>query len=791
MLKNYLIIILRNLRKQKVFAVVNIFGLAIGLAASFVLLLFVQQQFSFDKGFVDSDRIYRVATDFFEMGGFAKSQEQLLDYLPGTTPAYEVGTRFDRGFRPVDVKIGDMMFEERQYFEVDSSYFQLFSYDFLEGNPAGVMAAPDEAILTSHAAKKYFGNTPALGQTLLVGKEEKAYRVTGVVNPPAFETHLSPNLWISRQPDTTLATSWTNVKYYNYIKLKPGTRKEDLEAGLETLLRRQVFPEGSYGGSFEEWRETNFAPRFWVQPLTDIHLQSDFKFEISAGGNLTLVYVLGAIGLFILLIASINYINLTTAASSSRIKEIGIKQSLGVERQALIFQFLLESVMFCLFAMLLAIGFSELLLRAYLGITGTVLVTSIFESGAHLTALFGFSVLVGLLAGLYPAIYLSGFRPLHLLKGASASRENQRVRRGLVVFQFSIAITLLIGSIIVQQQLSYLISTDKGFDHEGVLVVDNLRVLGQSQTESFRNELLQIPQVETAAFSRRVPTGSSISVYVYSTPELPDGLTLQTFRGDEHYLPALGMRLLAGRNFSGDLASDSSALILNESAVKALGLGDDPVGKKINDGEYVVGVVSDFNYQSLHERIEPAVIRYSATGSYLVVRARGNDFSGLLAAINATWQEFSPEEPMEYAFLDDNFAGLVANEEILSQTIALFTLMAILIACLGLFGLTTFSVRQRTKEIGIRKVVGASTLNLVTMLSKDFLKLVLWAFMIGAPLSFLTVNRWLETFAYHIEPGVIVFAFAGIVSVIVAFLTLSFQTLRAARANPVEALRYE
>ena len=790
MFRNYLKIALRNLRKQKIHAVANIFGLALGIAAAFVLTLFVRQELSYDRGFADSDRIYRIATDFFDMGGFAKSQRQLLDFLPGASSAIEYGTRFDRAFTPTAVQVGDRTFEESRFFEVDSAYFHMFSYRFLEGSSAAVMTAPDEVVLSERTAEKYFGDASPLGRVLLVGKDEKPYRVTGVVETPAFETHLAPDFWLAMAQDTVQAGAWTNITYYNYIRVKPGASEKEIEAGLDEILKTYAYPAGGAEASYEEWAASSFAPRFWVQPLTDIYLHSDFRFEITAGGNPTQVYVLGLIAVFILLIAGVNYVNLTTAAATVRMKEIGVKQSMGVERRMLVQQFLVESIVFSLIAMILATALSELLLGIYTTITGSVLVESLFNNPMHLLGLTGFSVVVGLLAGGYPAFYLSGFRPVKLLKGSWAGGENQRVRSALVVAQFAIAIGLVIGSMVIYRQLAFMQNTDKGFEHEGILVVENLHTLGD-RAEAFRTQIEQQPQVALTSFTRRVPTGLGISVFTYRTPEMQEDMTIQTFRGDENYIPALGMRVIAGRNFLGDLASDSNAVILNESAVRALNLGDNPIGAQVNDNQYVVGVVSDFNYQSMREKIEPAALQFHNAGLQLVVKLQGAGLPGFLDQMRSIWQTFAPADPIRYSFMDDYQAAMLAGERLLSQAIALFTALAILIACLGLFGLTTFTIQRRTKEIGIRKVMGASTAGLVGLLSKDFLRLVLWAFVIAAPIAFFATSRWLEGFAYRIEFGWLVFLVAGVLAVGTAFLTLSYQAIRAARANPVVALRYE
>ena len=791
MLLNHFKIAFRNLRRNKVHAGVNIFGLGLGIAAAFVLALFVRQELSYDRGFENSDRIYRVATDFFNMGGFAKSQRQLLDFLPDAAPEIELSTRFDRGFSATQVTIVDVAYEETRYFYADSAFFQMFSYRFLAGDPERVLRAPDEAVLTDRLAHKYFGESPALGQIIRVGKERKPYRITGIVASPDYKTHLQADFWLSIEPENGESNrGWTNVEYYNYVRLQSGSVQEAIERGLESLLRNQAYAGSQSTEPFESWVQTPQAPQFWVQPLTDIHLHSDFNFEISTSGNPVQVYVLGLIGVLILLIAGVNYINLSTANASIRAREIGVKQTLGAERSMLIQQFLIESTVYSLAAMFLAAGLSEVLLKLFTYITGVALVESLFARGWQLAALAGFSVAVGVLAGLYPAFFLSGSRPVRLLKGAGSPGGNQRLRSGLVVVQFSIAIALIICSMVVYRQLDYMQTTDKGFEHEGVLVIENTELLG-NQAGAFRNQLNQSPQVVSTSFARRIPTGSGISMYYYETPESEEPVTIQTFRGDEFYIPTLGFRLIEGRNFSGDLASDSNAVILNESAVRLLGLGDDPIGKEINPGQYVIGVIHDFNFQSLKHRIEPAVLQYTGEGLKLAVKVNGGALSGLMDYLRETWNQFAPGDAMRYAFIDDNFEGMVAQERTLSKAVALFTALALIIACLGLFGLTTFAVQRRIKEIGIRKTMGATVPGLVGLLSKDFLRLVLVAFVVAAPIAYFTMNRWLEGFAYHVTPGVAVFLLSAGFAVLTAFLTLSYQAIKAARSNPVEALRYE
>ncbi len=789
MLKNNLKIAWRTMARHPGFAVLNVGGLALGIAAAFVLGLYVRQELTYDRHFEDSDRIYRVATDFFEMGGFANSQQQLVDVLREEAPIVEQATSFRRGFTETSVKVDEQVYEEPFYFFADSTFFRLFSYQFLAGTPETAMHAPDEVILSEKQAEKYFGDAPALGQVLLIGKDEVPHRVTGVVSAPPGKTHLVADLWLPLAPQDPKST-WTHVSYYNYVKLRPGGTRADLEHALDDVLRRHAYPTSGFAGSFEAWLATPQSVRFWAQPLPDIYLHSDYKFEIAPGGNPAQVYILGFTGLLILLIAGMNYVNLTTARSSLRAKEIGVKKTLGAAQPALVFQFLTETVVLSLLAMCCAAGLAEVMLGAFTFVTGEVLVESVFATGEHFLALLGFSLLAGAAAGLYPAFYLSGFRPIKILKGEWTVTGNRRLRGALVVGQFGIAVVLIVSSLVVYRQLDFLLHTDKGFEHEGVLIVNNAGALGE-QREAFRQQLAQLPQVERTSFARRIPTGSGVWMYTFKTPEMEQSITIQTFPGDENYLPTLGLRLLAGRNFSGDLASDSTAVILNEAAVRALGLGDAPLGKEVNEGHYVIGVVGDFNFQSLREGIEPVVLTYTEAGGQLVLKLKGQGLAAFMDQLPGLWQQFTDEAPLRYTFLDDNFARLAEKERALGKAVAFFTLLALLIAAMGLFGLAAFTAERRTKEIGVRKVFGASIPGLVVLLLKDFLRLVGFAFVLGAPLAYLAADWWLNDFAYRVELGVGVFVLAGVLATGVAGLTVSYQALKAALANPVKALRYE
>ncbi len=788
MLPSFIKTALRNFRKYPGYAFLNLAGLAVGLAASFVLLLYAYRELTYDRQYPGGERVYRIAADFYRMGGFAKSQEQLLDFLPQECPDIERATRFERGFQETPVTVGNATYQEPRYLFIDSSFFEIFPHHFLEGSPAQAMRSPDEAVLSSRLARKYFGEESPLGKTIEIGKDKKPYTVSAVVRE-MDKTHLQAGLWLPLERPEKSNSGWTNVTYYNYVRLKEQGSREGLERGLQAILKNHAWPASESEGPFEQGGASNQAVQFFVQPLRDIHLHSEYKFEVSPGGNPTQVYALGLIGLFIILIAGVNYINLTTARTSIRAKEVGVKKTLGATRWALVRQFMGESVVNSLLALALAFLLAHALASVFNSSSWAPLLKDAFSNGYYTGALLLFTLAVGFLSGLYPAFYLTRFRPASILKGETAPGGNKALRGGLVVGQFTIAIGLIISSMIVFQQLKYMQDKDKGFEMEGVLVVENAGKLGP-QAEAFRQEIGQQSQVESTAFSGRIPTDGSVWMYTYQTPEMEEALTIQTFPVDADVLPTLGMRLLKGRNFSKEIASDSTAAILNEAAVRALGL-ENPIGAEINEGQRVIGVVHDFNFQSLKHQVEPVAMTYTPAGGRLALKLRGRDMAGFLATLQDTWRRFSADEPIRYFFLDDNFAQLAASERTLSRAIAAFTLLALLIACLGLSGLAAFTAVQRAKEIGIRKIQGASVANLGGLLSREILKLVALALFIALPLAWYAMHRWLQNFAYRIDIQWWVLALAAVLALLVAFLTVSVQSVRAAVANPVEALRSE
>lgn len=791
MFKNHLKIAWRNILRHPGYSLLNIVGFGTGIAASFVLLLYVQQEMSYEKHFDNHDKIYRVASEFYNMGGFSVTSEAFYNWAKNECKEIKHTTAINGLGSETKIRVDGNTYLEGRGLAIDSNFFKVFSFDFLEGNPRHLMKQPNEVVITAALAKKYFGNASALGEVLQIGKDKKNYQVSGVLKPSIHKSHLNADLFLP----ITLKNepNWLSASIFVYFQLLEGATVAQLEKSIEVLRKEKIYPIFAKEGlDFETWTNGGQTVQFFLQPLASIYFHSKFRFDLTEGGSFQQVMILGIIGLFLILIAIINYVNLTTARSSIRGKEVGVKKTLGARKGMLAKQFLTESILITFLAMLLAGGLGEFLLTVFERITGQQILQTIFADWQNLIGLIVFSLFAGLLAGVYPALYLTKFKPVKILKGNLKLSGNKGLRGGLVVFQFAIAICLIISSLVVFQQLNYMQEADKGFEQEGVLTIENITELGQNAI-AFQKEIERFPQVKMTSFNDRMPAGSFLWMYSYKTPEMEKAISMQTFPADENYLSTLGFRLIKGRNFSKDLPSDSTAVLLNQAAVKALGLtGKDPIGMEVTDeGHKVIGVIQDFNFSSLKNEIEPVALTFDAEGRRLSIKLSGTQMADFVEQLESTWQKFGPPEPISYAFLDDNFAKLAEKEKMLGQAVGIFTLMAIFIACLGLFGLAAFMAEQRTKEIGIRKVLGANVAGIVGLLSKDFLKLVIIAILIAAPFSYFFMDKWLQDFAYRIEMQWWVFAVAGIGAMLIAFLTISVQSIKAALANPIQSLKNE
>ncbi len=782
-MKTYIKIALRNLRKYPVFSLINLGGLSVGIAASFILLVYSERELSTDSGFRDADRIARIGTDFFNMGGFAASQPMLRDVLQFACKDIASATTFDKAYEDIPVRLST---DERAYtgihpYYVDTAFFKVFSYSTAAGAIPAKGLAPGEVVLSESNARRFFNHQDPIGKTLLIGKENTPCKVIAVLKENFERSHLDAQLLL---PMTTARlagypTVWPSSSVYNYIKLKPAGSLAGVKTTLDRLLKKVVPASESY-----------MNIKFIIQPLRDIYFHSDLKMELTPGGNLTQVKLLSAIGLFLILLAIINYVNLVTARSSTRNKEIGVKKTFGASRRQLAGQIIMESLFFSLLAMLLSIGLIRVIGLLYHFATGASLTGALPLMIKHYGWLLLFSLAVGLLAGLYPAFYLTALKPILSLRPYTnkPGNTNLKIRNILVLVQFSIAAALVFASFVVHSQLQYINGKDKGLRTEGVLLIDNLN--GLHNPEAFRRLVEQQSQVVSTSFCNRTPAGKSIVMATFRTAAMKENMTLQIFPVDDEYLTTMGIRLSGGRNFDRRLITDTNALILNESAVAALGLFN-PIGTTLNGSQRIIGVVKDFNYMSFREKIAPTILRYTPGGNTLAVRIRGGHTAAFIEWLQTAGKKFMPEEPLAVSFLDDNFRQLAAKDKLLGDAVSFFTVLAIILSILGLTGLTLFTIERRTREIGIRKVLGATIPDILTLVSKDFVRLTFLASGIALPLSWWLVHRWLENFAYRVSISVWIFFFTESVLLLIALSVIGVLTLKAAMVNPVRSLRTE
>ena len=792
MFQNSIKIALRNLLRSPGFTILNLTGFALGMACAFIGIQYAWQEISYDRGYANSERIYRVGTDFMGMGGFANAPEALVAYMRLNAPEIEAATRV-RGWSSATLERDDRRLSVKAL-QTDSSFFKIFDYEFLEGNADHVLKSPHQAVLTESLAHSWFGQGSALGKTINIGEDKTEYIVAGVVKDEKRMTHLSADLWVPIYSELSGDGNWYSTRFHNYFLLKEGAAQADLNKSLQDLVRKNVYPNFSGSGlSFEEWQASEHAYRLIIHPLQDIHLKSKLRFEMGSGGDEAKVWGFLVIGLFVLIIAIVNYVNLSTAKSSQRAKEVGVKKTIGAGRGRLISQFLTEAMVFGILAALAALGFTELLQTVFQKITGETLLANSLLRPTVIGGFIIFCLFVSLFAGIYPAFFLTAFRPVQVLKGDVAQGKDKWMRNGLVVLQFTIAGALIIGSLVVWQQLDFMANKDLGFNRNGVLTIKSANELGE-HAKSFQSELEQLPIVINSSFSQSIPAGNTIVQTTFQSPEMEQSIPLRTFPSDAEFLETLGMRLVDGKGFPHKNTPDTTVALITESAAKALGLND-PIGAEINEGMRVLGVVSDFHIESLRNGIEPIVFTHALTGNYLNVSLSPNSgkdgISDFIRNAEKTWEKFMPGTKMRYSFLDESFARLAHQDEVQGKGILALTVLSIFIACLGLFGLAAYTAERRTKEIGIRKVLGASVSGIVALLSKDFLKLVVIALIIAIPLSFYFMQKYLDNYAYRIDLEWWVFASAGIIAVSIAFLTVGFQSVKAAMVNPVESLRNE
>jgi len=807
MIRNYLKIAYRNLKRQKVSTSINIVGLAIGLATCILITLYVQDELSYDRYNEKADRIFRVGFKLRLNG------EDVSGPITGPNVARDLQREFPEVLKATRllrgsefVSYGTSSFKEDNLLFADSTFFDVFTIPFLKGNPKQALTEPNTLVLTEETARKYFGNQDPIGKVLLFGNEQTPHRITGVVRNVPENAHFRFNMLASLPGYDEQHIGWLyNINYYTYLVLPEKYDYRQLEAKISRLGEKEM---GSEVQQFlqlspKQFREKGDDFGIFLQPLTDIHLRSPFGgTELSPGGNILYVYVLTAIAVFMLLIACVNFMNLSTATAARRSREVGVRKVLGSVKGQLQQQFLIESVLLAIAALLvglLVVGFA---LPFFNQLTGKALTLRLLTNGYVIAGLVAGTVLVGLLAGSYPAFYLSSFKPVLVLKGRiTTGRNSFNLRSGLVVFQFFITISMIIATVTADRQLRYMRTQKVGFNREQVLVIHDTHMLHNNEAV-FRDKIIQSPQVIMGSISGQVPVGNSAidNTPVMSRENPSKGVMSRFYKVDEAYIPTLGMRLVQGRNFSKNFPTDSFAVILNETAVRALGWQQHPIGRElighVDDNGVktyyrVIGVVSDFHFESLRQKIGPLVMFFGRNSGNILVKTRTDKVPQLLASLKQQWQSFSPAAPFSYSFLNDRFEHVYLSEQKIEQVLTLFSSLTIFIACLGLFGLTTYTAEQRTKEIGVRKVLGASVSSVVALLSKDFLKLIVIALMLASPIAGWCMNQWLKGFAYKITIDWWIFALAGLLAVGIALLTVSFQSIKAALTNPIKSLRSE
>ncbi len=813
MLRNYIKVAIRNLVKDRYYSAINIFGLSIGITTCLLILLYVNHELSYDKFHQDFNRIYRVIAKAKLAGSETEmvvSAPPLADRLKHDIQEIEAATRILRLHR--SIRHEGMVFKEDHMFYADSTFFDVFSFNVIQGDTETMLRDPYSIVVTENTAIRYFGEAEVqsgniLGKELIINNE--AFVITGLLENIPVNSHFSFDFLVSMSTtDEALSPIWLNMNFYTYVKLREGTDPKSLDNHLKEIVMTHIVPlviqyMNMPPDLFKDEASVYNFFHFNLQPLASIHLHSDLQGELGVNSDISYVYIFTAIALFIISIACINFMNLATARGAKRAVEVGIRKTLGSSNGLLTKQFLIESMLFSFIAMLIALGLTEALKIPFSHLTGKVIALNIFQEPFVLVLIFGFTILVGLIAGSYPAFYLTRFKPVEVLKSSTSSGNSKSLLRpALVILQFAISVGLITCTLLVSQQMSYISNKQLGFDKENVIIIENAQDLGNNY-QAFKNELHKIPQVTDVSISQRIP--SIIFNSQVCTPEGEDGVDIPVFTNeiDYDYIDAYKMEIVKGRNFSRDIPSDSMAILINESAVRRFGWMDegvDPIGKYVqminpNYGNrsklYVVGVVKDFNFESLKSDISANVMLLWPSGNYISIRVKPGDFTKLISDFESLWKSMSPDAPFHYSFLHQRFEDLYQSEQKLGQIFTLFTSIAIFIACLGLLGLAAYTTEQRTKEIGIRKTMGASVSNVISMLNMDFIRPVAIAIIIGAPCAWYFIRIWLGNFVYKTQIGILPFILAGVLAILISTITVGFQSYKAATMNPVKSLRNE
>ena len=808
MIKNYLKIAYRNLLKYKFISFINVFGLTVGLACCLLILTYILHELSYDKYQPNADRVYRVTRTFLNPETKAVSLT-LSTVAPPFAPLLkndfgeieDITRTISNGTTPL--RYGEKMFNEENVMFADDRFFNFFKADVVKGDPKSALAAPYSVMMTEEIAKKYFDNEEPMNKVVRINVGAYFdFKVTGVYKSFPANTHFHPQILLSFNTlnDTliygaeNLRTNWGNNSFFTYIRVPDHYDTKNMVARFPAFLDKHM-PVGS---KYKPSEGTTLG----LQKLTDIHLHSHTDYEAEENGDIKRVYIFSAIALFILLIACINYMNLSTSRSTLRAKEIGIRKVAGAERKWIIFQFLSESILVSYISLVFAVALTWIALPWLNRVSGLQLDSSILLKWQILIPLVLIPFVVGLISGLYPALFMSSFQPVKVLKGFLKNSGGISFRKALVTLQFAISIILIIATGIVFWQMRFMQNKILGFDKEQIVTLPYTSQLTE-RYDAFRNELLSNASIKSVGRSSRIPTGrllDAMGASMESADSLaPVNADIKFVSADQDFTTTYGVKIVAGRGFSRDYSLDTSAFLINEAAAKILGFKnpEDAIGKNFGYGGRrgkLIGVFNDFHFESLHQKITPLVLlvpRSANSYGSISIKITGSNITGALDRIATTWRNFLPESPYQFTFLDENFGRLYEAEARQKTLLIIFASLAIFIACLGLFGLSAFAILQRLKEIGIRKVLGADVPTIVALLSKDFLKLVLFAAIPSFVVSWYFMNKWLEDFAYRVSMPWWMFLTAGLLAAVIALITISFQAIRAALANPVKSLRTE
>lgn len=798
MLKNYLKISFRQIRKNKFFSFLNIFGLAIGISACILIIAYVQDEFSYDTFHPNIENKYVMALDAkigdnetFQTSTPPPLAPTLETDIPQVTSATRVHHTGDLLFRA-----GKNAFTEDDAYWADANFFRFFGYNLLKGDPKNVLKAPNQVVITESMAQKYFGDEDPIGKNLLVGNEEEVYEVSGVSADPPENSHLQYDILISfNSTDLSQSQNWFGNQMYTYAELKKDASMDALNNNIRDMVVTNIGPlvERAFGKPLKQFESQGGRLGYQAVPILDLRLNAE---ELSQGfappSSITYVYVLSIISILLILIACFNFMNLSTAKATNRVREVGIRKTLGSHRKSMIGQFLMESGIYVALAIILSLGLVYYALPWFNQIAGKNLNLSLYLQPWFLLSLAGFLVGLSLLAGSYPAFYLSGFRPVQALKGKLSNKGNKSgLRKTLVVSQFFFSIGLIACTFLVNDQLQLMQNKNLGIHKERTVVINNTSRLGNSQA-TFREELTNLTEIDAASYASHTIPGYHYSTFMKKKGADADQV-VPIYWADWYQDDVLGIKMRDGRYFQRDYQTDSTAVVINETAANNFGF-EDPVGKQIvRNGDFytVIGVMKDFNFDDVQYEIDGLVIFFQETANEMLVSFQSESPQKAVSQIKSTWNKYAGGVPLEYSFLDDDFNQLFEQEQKLSKLFSAFTILAIIIACMGLFGLSAFMAERRTKEIGVRKVLGASVGSIVQLLSKEYLKLVGIAFIIATPISWYFISQWLQDFAYRIELSPLTFILTGIVTLVVVLLTISWQTITAALSNPVDSIQKE